>query len=66
MAKRLVKSPDKKLFGVAGGIGEYFDIDPTFIRVAFVVMCLAFLLPGLVAYTALALMMPAPENGLSE
>ena len=33
MAKRLVKSPDKKLFGVAGGIGAYFDIDPTFVRV---------------------------------
>ncbi len=66
MAKRLVKSPDKKLFGVAGGIGEYFDIDPTFVRVGFVVMCLGFLLPGLVAYGALAFMMSSPENGLTE
>ena len=32
MAKRLVKSQDKKLFGVAGGVAEYFDIDPTIVR----------------------------------
>ena len=28
MARRLVKSRDKKLFGVAGGVAEYFDLDP--------------------------------------
>ena len=66
MAKRLVESQNKKHFGVAGGIGEYFDIDPTFIRVGFVVMCLAFLLPGVVAYALLAFMMPSPKNGLTE
>lgn len=66
MAKRLVKSPDKKLFGVAGGIGEYFDIDPTFVRVVFVVLCFCFLFLAPVAYVALALMMPSPENGLPE
>ena len=37
MAKRLVKSTDKKLFGVAGGLAEYFNIDPTIVRVGFVV-----------------------------
>ena len=62
MAKRLVKSSDKKLFGVAGGIGEYFDIDPVLVRVGFVVLCICFLLLGLVAYIALAIMMPKPEN----
>ena len=61
MAKRLTKSTDKKLFGVAGGVAEYFDQDPTLVRVgfvaAFVVVCpLAF-----VAYLVMAVMMPSPS-----
>ena len=39
MARRLVKSKDRKLFGVAGGVAEYFDIDPTIVRVGFAVLC---------------------------
>ncbi len=36
--RRLKKSNrDKKIFGVCGGIAEYFGIDPTWIRVAFIV-----------------------------
>ncbi len=36
--KRLRKSArHKKLAGVAGGIGEYLDIDPTLVRIAFVI-----------------------------
>ena len=30
--KRLYKSNDKKLCGVCGGVAEYFDIDPTVVR----------------------------------
>lgn len=66
MAKKLTKTSDKKLFGVAGGIGEYFDIDPLFIRVGFIAMFFGFLLPGLVAYVALAFLMPSPVNGTRE
>lgn len=41
--KRLARSTtDKKIGGVAGGIAEYLDIDPTLVRVIFVFM----LLPG--------------------
>ena len=64
MAKRLVKSADKKLFGVAGGVAEYFDIDPTLVRVGFVVLCVCFFFLGLVAYVALAIMMPSPAGDL--
>lgn len=36
--KRLYRDPDNKyLGGVAGGLGAYFNIDPTWLRVAFVV-----------------------------
>lgn len=40
--KRLHKSEsDKKLCGVCGGIAEYFDIDPTIVRLAWIIFCLA-------------------------
>ena len=36
--KRLHKSDsDKKLCGVCGGIAEYFDIDPTLVRLAWII-----------------------------
>ncbi|NNF03355.1 MAG: PspC domain-containing protein, partial [Rhodothermales bacterium] len=35
--RRLSKSRDKKLAGVAAGIAEYFGIDPTLVRIGFVV-----------------------------
>ena len=31
----------KKIFGVCGGIGELFDIDPTLVRLLVVFLCLA-------------------------
>ncbi len=65
MAKRLIKSANKKLFGVAGGLAEYFDIDPTIVRVGFVVACIACFLLGLVAYVALAIIMPSARLELS-
>ena len=56
--KRLVKSKDKKIFGVCGGLGEYFDIDPTVIRIIFVVAFLMFL-TGPLVYLVLAIVMPS-------
>ena len=37
--KRLYKSyKDRKLFGVCGGLAEYFDIDSGFVRIGFIVL----------------------------
>ncbi len=37
--KKLYKSStDKKIAGVCGGIAEYFNIDPTLVRLAWVVL----------------------------
>jgi phage shock protein C len=42
MAKKLYRSTDdKKIAGVCGGLGEYFDIDPTIIRLVWVALALA-------------------------
>ena len=39
--KKLYKSKDKKISGVCGGIAEYFDIDPTIVRLVWAVAALA-------------------------
>ena len=62
MTKRLVKSSKKKLFGVAGGLAEYFDVDPTLVRVGFVALCFICLPAGLIGYAALAILMPSPAT----
>lgn len=47
--KRLYRSEtNKKIAGICGGIGEYFDIDPTFVRL--IVVALAFV-TGLIPLT---------------
>lgn len=33
--KKLTLSQDKKLGGVCGGIAEYFDVDPTLVRIGY-------------------------------
>ena len=61
MKKRLYKSgTDKKLCGVCAGIAEYFEFDPTIVRLAWV----AFTLlggSGIIAYIIAAIVMPV-EN----
>lgn len=58
MNKKLYRSMmDKKLCGVCGGIGEYFDIDPTVIRVAWILFALLGG-SGLLAYLICAIVIP--------
>lgn len=58
--KKIYLSDDKKLSGVCGGIGEYFDIDPTIIRLAWILFTvLTGFVPGLLAYIIAAIVMPA-------
>ena len=56
MAKRLVKG-DKKLFGVCSGLANYFDIDPTVMRIIFLAAFL-FFGTGLILYLILLIAMP--------
>ena len=36
MAKKLYRNrTDRKIWGVCGGLAQYFDIDPTIVRVIF-------------------------------
>lgn len=56
--KRLYRSrTNRSIAGVCGGLGEYFNVDPTLVRLLFVVFALAGG-PGLLAYIILWLIMP--------
>ena len=58
MKKRLYKSAtDKKIFGVCGGFAEYFNIDSTWVRLAFAILILGYG-SGLLFYLIAALVMP--------
>ncbi len=69
--KQLTRSrTDKKLFGVCGGIAEYLSLDPTLVRIAFVVGVIGSGGPFVLGYFALAFIMPkepplTPEERLS-
>ena len=56
MAKKLIKG-EKKIFGVCSGLANYLDIDPTVMRIIFVLAFLAFGV-GLLVYIVMALIMP--------
>ena len=60
MQRRLVRK-DKKIFGVCGGLGDYFDLDPTLIRAAFLVGVIIFG-TGLLLYLIMAVIMPDGEK----
>ncbi len=61
--KRLFKSNvNKQISGVCGGIAEYFELDPTLVRLAWVLFtCLGG--SGLLAYIICAIVIPERPNG---
>ena len=61
--KRLYRTEngDAKLFGVCGGIAEYFDVDPTIVRVIWIIAMFA-VGTGLLAYLICALCMPKKSD----
>jgi phage shock protein C len=62
MGKRLYRSSDnKKIFGVCGGLAEYLNIDPTLVRIIWVLVGLVYG-TGVIAYFVAALIMPE-RNG---
>ena len=62
MNKKLYRSiANKKICGVCGGIGEYLDLDPTIVRILWIVF--AFLGgSGLLAYIICAIIMPTQNQ----
>ena len=63
MKKKLYKSNTNRMInGVCGGIAEYFDIDPTLVRLGWVLFC-AVGGSGFLAYIVAAIIIPRnPED----
>ena len=62
MKKRLYKiETGKKLDGVCGGIAEYFDIDPTLVRLLWIIFACCWG-GGIIAYIIAAIIMPKKSD----
>ena len=65
--KKLYRSHENRMIGgVCGGLGEYFDIDPTLVRLLFILG--VFLgIPGALAlvYLAMLIIVPQEESSLT-
>ncbi|MBA4250505.1 MAG: hypothetical protein C0425_03065 [Chlorobiaceae bacterium] len=61
--KKFFRSNDKMIAGICGGIGEYFNIDPTWIRIGYVVVSIfSAAFPGLLLYLILWIVIPKNPN----
>ena len=59
MKKLYISKTEKKIFGVCGGIGETYDIDPTLVRLMAVFLCVATgILPIVLTYLAAWIIVP--------
>ncbi|MCL5409840.1 MAG: PspC domain-containing protein [Patescibacteria group bacterium] len=62
--KKLYRSEqDRIIAGVFGGMGKYFNVDPTILRLVWVVMTVfTGLAPGLIVYILAAVIIPAEHS----
>lgn len=63
--KKLVRSTDNKIiWGILGGLGEYFDVDPAFIRLIYIILLFATgIVPLILAYIVAYFIVPkAPKD----
>ncbi len=58
--KRLYRSKKNRMIaGICGGIGEYFDIDPTLVRIIYVIVSVfSIAFPGILVYLILWAIIP--------
>ncbi|MBC6401356.1 MAG: PspC domain-containing protein [Ekhidna sp.] len=60
MAKRLFRSNDRMLGGICAGLAEYFDLDPTLVRISYLLLTFPTAFSGVVVYFILWIIIP-PE-----
>ncbi len=61
--KKLMRSrKDKMIAGVCGGIADYFNMDPTLVRIIYVLVSIfSIAFPGILVYIILWLVIPESE-----
>ena len=63
MKKLHLSQTDKKLLGVAGGVAETFDVDPTVVRLAFIFLALiTAVVPALITYFIAWMIIPESQT----
>lgn len=59
MSRRLYRSDDRLLGGVCAGLADYFDLDPSLVRIAYaLISILSAAFPGLLVYIILWIVIP--------
>lgn len=66
--KKLTRSANNRVFaGVLAGLAEYFEIDPTLVRVAYTALTIfSAAFPGVLLYLLMWLIMPSANNALND
>lgn len=54
----MVRSKERVIAGVVGGIAEYFDVDPTIARVIYAILTVCTAFSGIILYPLLWLIIP--------
>ncbi len=61
--KRLMRSTtDKMLGGVCGGLAEYFDLDPTLVRLGYALLTIFTIFSGVIVYIIMWIIVPTPPK----
>jgi phage shock protein C len=64
MNQALMRSSDGKIAGVCGGLAQWLGVDPTALRVVWLLgTCCTAIFPGFALYVLLWIMMPGPDSG---
>ena len=59
--KKLVRSADKKIAGVCGGLAEYFGMDASVVRIIWLLATIFTAFAGVLIYIIMMLVMPAQK-----
>jgi phage shock protein PspC (stress-responsive transcriptional regulator) len=63
MKKLYLSDTDRKIGGVCGGLGEYFGVDATLVRVIVVLITLLSFGMGILAYILMWMIIPRKPKG---
>jgi len=58
MKRLYLSNTDRKIGGVCGGLGEYFEKDPTLFRILFIIVALTSFGMGIIAYLLIWMIIP--------
>ena len=64
MTQKLYRSNDRILGGVCSGLAEYFDFDPTLVRIAYAFLAVCTVFPRIILYIIMWIVMP-PKNNMT-